>query len=197
MSCPSHSRHCIRSIRSLTRLFATLQVVKTFDEYAVKLGDPAGLSEGEKAALFDSMAASLAEYNADCVSKEKAALKMQSMQRGKAARAEVQEKKDEIEQTGVAVKLQSMVRGKAAREEVAGMKEEQEQTEVAVKLQAMQRGKLARAEVQEKKAGAAGEGVGGGVEGGEGEAAVAGGEPAKEAAGVVSEATKAAPMTSD
>jgi hypothetical protein len=57
--------------------------------------------------------------------------------------------------------------------------------------------------VQEKKAGAAGEGVGGGggsgggVEGGEGEAAVAGGEPAKEAAGVVSEATKAAPMTSD
>ena len=61
-----------------------------------------------------------------------AAARIQSLQRGKQARRELQEQKE------AAVKIQALQRGKQERREL------QEQTEAAVKIQAVQRGKQAR-----------------------------------------------------
>ena len=76
---------------------------------------------------------------------EAAAVKIQAVHRGKAARKEVEERK---EQEAAAVKIQAVHRGKAARKEV---EERKEQEAAAVKIQAVHRGKAARKEVEERK----------------------------------------------
>ena len=76
------------------------------------------------------------------------------LQRGKAARAEVAELKEnmkvEAEQTEVAVKLQALQRGNAARAEVAQMKQHAEQEHAALRMQAIHRGNQARSELSAK-----------------------------------------------
>jgi len=74
-----------------------------------------------------------------------AAVKIQSIQRGKNERADVQDKKD---QTAAAVKIQAINRGKTDR---AAVEDKKDQTAAAVKIQAINRGKNDRVAVQDKK----------------------------------------------
>eukprot|EP01048_Picozoa_sp_COSAG05_P019269 COSAG05_NODE_2975_length_2447_cov_4.449725_2_plen_355_part_00 len=82
-----------------------------------------------------------------------AATKVQAMQRGRAGRRKVAEKKEEKGQASAATKLQAAQRGKQARAKVSAKKEEiAEQTGAAAKIQAAHRGKQGRTQFEEKKA---------------------------------------------
>eukprot|EP01065_Artemidia_motanka_P008690 TRINITY_DN14378_c0_g1_i1.p1 TRINITY_DN14378_c0_g1~~TRINITY_DN14378_c0_g1_i1.p1 ORF type:complete len:521 (+),score=82.20 TRINITY_DN14378_c0_g1_i1:62-1624(+) len=82
-----------------------------------------------------------------------AAARIQALQRGREARREAEERKQERkEQSEAASKIQALKRGREARREVEELKKERaEQNDAASKIQALQRGKEARRAAEEKR----------------------------------------------
>lgn len=95
----------------------------------------------------------LAETAKGASDEDKAALKVQSLYRGKSARQTTQKMKHDKEEKDAAIKVQSLYRGKASRMHVQKLQHEKEEQKAAVKVQAMQRGKIARKRVDGMKAG--------------------------------------------
>merc|ERR1712166_424607 len=73
------------------------------------------------------------------------------LHRGKSARKEVEQIKEEKDQHNAATKMQALHRGKSARKEVEQIKEEKEQHNAATKMQALHRGKSTRKETELRK----------------------------------------------
>ena len=74
------------------------------------------------------------------LSEHKAAARVQSMQRGRAARRGMPARREQQQQQQAATKLQSMRRGRTARLDVQGRREQR----AATRVQSMQRGRVAR-----------------------------------------------------
>jgi cyclophilin family peptidyl-prolyl cis-trans isomerase len=95
-----------------------------------------------------------AEMDVDLADPElnKAATKIQSIQRQKEARKKVQDKRHQKEESRAATKVQGLYRQKAARQRVAGVREQKNaENAAATKVQATYRGKAGRERVKEIK----------------------------------------------
>ena len=96
------------------------------------------------------------ETLADRIEMDKAALRLQGIQRGRTGRSKMaarREQQGDEEMNGAALKLQAIQRGRKTKAEVAEMRAEKEEMNgAALKLQAIQRGRKTKAEVAEKRA---------------------------------------------
>eukprot|EP01043_Picozoa_sp_COSAG02_P038580 COSAG02_NODE_2985_length_7617_cov_28.128226_3_plen_1254_part_00 len=99
-------------------------------------------SDSEPESVSGSSDEDRAEEGDDLADTEAAAQKIQAMQRGKAARKELNEQKE------AATKMQAVQRGRQGRVEAQTRKEE---GDAATRVQAMQRGRQSRRELEEQK----------------------------------------------
>jgi ankyrin repeat protein len=102
-------------------------------------------SDSEPESVSGSEDEDEAEEGEDTADTEAAAMRIQAMQRGKAARKDLADQKD------AATKMQAVQRGRKGREEAKTRKDE---GEAATRVQAIQRGRQSRREMEEQKAAA-------------------------------------------